>query len=85
MGRQNFAWKLSEKSQRCSKYDPTGHRSARFGPGVATKFTRKHYSNTFSDSFMNLSENPHWRANLLAIRRLIAAWMKASELSGSRS
>ena len=44
--------KLSEKSQRCSKNGPTGHRSTRFGPGVATKFTSKHYSNTFSDSFM---------------------------------
>ena len=43
--------KLSEKSQRCSKNGPTGHRSARFGPGVATRFTPKHYSNTFSDSF----------------------------------
>jgi hypothetical protein len=27
----------------------------------------------FSDSFMKLSENPHERANLLAIRRLIDA------------
>src|SRR5687768_16412664 len=40
--RANFAMKLSEKSQRCSKNGPTGHRSARFGPGVATKFTPKH-------------------------------------------
>ena len=30
---------------------PTGHRSARFGPGVASKFTPKHYSNTFSNRF----------------------------------
>jgi hypothetical protein len=51
MNSANFALKLSEKSQRCSKNGPTGHRSARFGPGVATKFTPKHYSNTFSDSF----------------------------------
>jgi hypothetical protein len=54
MNSANFAWKLSEKSQRCSKNGPTGHRSARFGPGVATKFTPKHYSNTFSDSFVGV-------------------------------
>ena len=47
--------KLSEKSQRCSKNGPTGHRSARFGPGVATKFTPEHYSNTFSESLSKLS------------------------------
>jgi hypothetical protein len=39
----------------------------------------------FSDSFLKLSENPHELANLLAIRRLIATYMKASELSGRRS
>jgi hypothetical protein len=34
---------------------------------------------------LKLSENPHELANLLAIRRLIATYMKASELSGRRS
>ncbi len=48
--------KLSEKSQRCSKNGPTGHRSARFGSGVATKFTPKHYSNTFLECFSKHSD-----------------------------
>jgi hypothetical protein len=48
---ENSVKKPSEKSQRCSKNGPMGHRSARFGPSVATKFTPKHYSNTFSDGF----------------------------------
>src|SRR5215212_7818845 len=34
---ENTYSKLSEKSQRCSKSGPAGHRSARFGPGVPTK------------------------------------------------
>jgi hypothetical protein len=36
-------------------------------------------------SALKLSEKPHERANLLAIKRLIATYMKASPLSGSLS
>ena len=62
-----------EKFHRCPKRDPEGDQSARSGPGVATESSLQALLEHISDSFRKRSENPHERANRLAIRRLIAA------------
>jgi hypothetical protein len=38
------------------------------------------WQRTSQNAIKKLSEKPHERANLLAIRRLIATWIKASPI-----